>query len=350
MIVTLLLFILILGVTVLVHEAGHFLFSKLFGVCVYEFSVGMGPAIVSKKSKKSETMYSIRAIPIGGYCSLAGEDNNEEELKKVKGRTLQDKSLIQRFLIMFAGVLFNFIFAFIVLFVIGLMYGAPDKTPIVYEASVGYPASSVGISKGDKILSINDKKVTYIDDVSLYFTVLDMDKEISIKVEKPDESIKTYKLTPKKEIGEDKEAIYYVGIVLRPERQKGILKSLEYAFKQECALFKQMFVVIGSLFTGGVSVRDLSGPVGIYSVVGTMKNEGAASLMYLVALLCVNVGVINLLPFPAFDGGRIVFLIIEKIKKSPVSPKVENMIHSIGFIILIILMIFVTFNDILRLF
>ncbi len=350
MITTLLLFILILGVTVFVHEFGHFLFAKLFGVCVFEFSIGMGPKIISKKSKKSETVYSIRAIPIGGFCSLAGEDTDEKELAKTKGKNLQDKNVLQRFLIMFMGVGFNFIFAFLVLFLMGLIYGAKDKTPIIERVENNYPAQIAGIEKGDTVLSINDRKVRYVDDVSLYLTVENMEKDVRIKVKKQDNSIKTYKVTPAKETDDKGNTYYYIGVNLGSKTERGFFKSIVYAFKQECALFKQMFVVLGSLFTGGVSVKDLSGPVGIYTVVGTMKNQGANALMYLVALLCINVGVINLLPFPAFDGGRIVFLVIEKIKGSPVSPKVENTIHAIGFVLLILLMLYVTFNDILRLF
>ena len=137
---------------------------------------------------------------------------------------------------------------------------------------------------------------------------------------------------------------------MKPEVNRGFIASLKYAFNEECAIFKQMFVVLGNLFTGEVKVSQLSGPVGIYSVVGKMSSQGISALLCLTALLSINVGVINLLPFPAFDGGRILFLIIEKIKGSPVDPKVENTIHSIGFILLILLMIYVTFNDVIKLF
>ena len=139
-------------------------------------------------------------------------------------------------------------------------------------------------------------------------------------------------------------------IVLSKKTEKGFFKSFEFAFKQEAAIIKQMLVVLKSLFTGGLSVNKLSGPVGIYSIVDQCKNQGLNSLLYIVALLSINVAIINLIPLPAFDGGRILFLIIEKIKGSPINPKVENMIHSIGFILLMILMIYITFNDILRLF
>lgn len=350
MIITLILFFVILGVTVLVHEFGHFIFAKMFGVDVFEFSIGMGPALFSHQSKKSETKYSIRAIPLGGFCSLAGEDPDEKELVKTKGRNIQDKPLIKRFLIMFMGVGFNFIFAFLVLFAVGLIYGAPSKEPIITGVASGYPAEAAGIEAGDKVLKINNHKVTFLDDVSLYSAIDDMSKSVTIEVMKSNKTIKTYVVTPKKETTASGKTAYYLGVELKPQVKRGLFESIKYAFYQEGALFKQMYTVLASLFTGKVSVKELSGPVGIYSIVGSARKQGAETLLYLVALLCVNVGVINLLPFPAFDGGRILFLIIEKLKGSPVSPKVENTIHAIGFILLILLMIFVTLNDILRLF
>ena len=144
---------------------------------------------------------------------------------------------------------------------------------------------------------------------------------------------------------------YFIGVsTLASKAKPGLASAFKYSIDQEGAYFKQMFIVLKGLFTGNIPVNSLSGPVGIYSIVGQVRNQGLASIMSLIALLCINVGVINLLPFPAFDGGRILFLIIEKLKGSPVSPKVENTIHSIGFILLMILMVYITFNDILKLF
>ena len=348
MIVTLILFLVILGVTVLVHEFGHFIFAKMVGVHVYEFSIGMGPVLL-KHIGKDKVQYSIRAIPLGGFVSLAGEDVNVD-LNENKGSNLQDKKAWQRFLVMFMGVGNNFIFAFLVLFIVGLMFGASTLEPVIYQVAENYPAYKAGLSDGDKVLSINDHKVTYLDDIMLYITLEDLDKPITFKVLKQDNRVVTYDVVPEKQISEDGKENYVIGISLQATKEKGFVKSIVYAYKQECALFKQMFVTLGGLFTGKLSVNELSGPVGIYNVVGQVRTQGLNSVLYLVALLSINVGVINLLPFPAFDGGRIVFLVIEKIKGSPVSPKVENTIHSIGFIILLILMLYVTFNDIIKLF
>lgn len=349
MILTIILFIIILGIIVLIHESGHFLFAKLTGVHVYEFSIGMGP-LIFKKIAKDKTQYSIRAIPIGGFVSLAGEEIDEKKLNKTKGKNLQDKTVFQRFLVMFMGVGFNFVSAFIILFIAGLVGGAPSTDPILYDVTENSPAYNAGLNANDKILEINDHNITYLEDISLYLAIEDLNKSVEIVAEKPDGSVRTYNIVPEKTILEDGNIKYSLGIVLKANVSDGIIPSVKYAFNEECAIFKQMFVVLGSLFTGGVELNQLSGPVGIYSIVDQMSEQGVAALLYLTALLSINVGVINLLPFPAFDGGRILFLIIEKIKGSPVSPKLENTIHSIGFILIILLMIYVTFNDILRLF
>lgn len=347
MILTIVLFILILGLIVLVHEGGHFLFAKLTGVHVYEFSIGMGP-LLFKKIAKDKTQYSIRAIPIGGYVSLAGEEISEEERKKTKGQNLQDKTVFQRFLVMFMGVGNNFIFAFLVLLLMALIYGAPSTVPRISGVTEGYPAMEVGIEQGDVVTSINGHKITFLDDISLYLAVENLSKPVTFEVTKTTGEKASYTLTPQKvkdEKGNDK---YAIGIVLKAEQEHGIINSISYAFKEEIAIFKQMFVVLGNLFTGGVKVNQLSGPVGIISIVDQTKKVGAAAILSLTALLSVNVGVINLLPFPAFDGGRILFLVIEKIKGSPVDAKLENTIHTIGFALLILLMIYVTWNDITR--
>jgi len=271
------------------------------------------------------------------------------DLEKQKGHNLQDVSVFKRFLVMFMGVGFNFIFAILVLFFTGLIYGSPNLDPVISDVTAGYPAQVAGLSKGDKVIKINDHKITYLDDISLYLTVEDLNNEITFEVKKQNGTEATYKIKPQKETV-DNEDTYKIGIVLKSEAEKGIGNAFVYAFKGAGAIFKQMFVVLGNLFTGGVSVNQLSGPVGIYSIVGQMEEQGLNALLYLVALLSINVGIINLLPLPAFDGGRILFLIIEKIKGKPVSPKVENAIHSVGFILLMLLMVYITFNDILKLF
>lgn len=347
MLITLIYFILILGLIVLVHEFGHFFFSKLFGIYVYEFAIGMGPKIFSKK--KGETEYSIRAIPIGGFCSLAGEDNEADDQENIpKDRRLNSKPAWQRFLVMFFGAGNNFLLALLILFIIGLGWGAVSNDAIVSELVKDGPAEKAGILVGDKILKINGHKVKSNDDVAIYIQIESKDKPVTFTVDR-DGIKEDIKVKPVKEEVEGT-TVYRVGIMSSGKVSHGFLASVKYSFTKIGSLFRQMVITLRGLFTGGLSVKQLSGPVGIYNVVGTQRTAGLQNILYLIALLSVNVGFINLLPLPAFDGGRILFLIIEKIKGSPVSPELENRIHTIGFILLLVLMLYITFNDIIKLF
>lgn len=344
---TIILFIIVLGTIIFVHELGHFIFAKLTGVYVYEFALGMGPKLLSKKGK--ETEYCLRLIPIGGFCSLAGEEVDEDSIEVPKKRRLQAKKSWQRFLIMFFGPGFNFLFAILTLFFIAIIWGSPSYDPVISSVTKSYPAYSAGLRKGDKIVEINDHKVSTLDDVSLYLTIADSKKPTSIEVETKDGTIKTYKVKPKKVV-EKGTTIYRYGIGLKSKQLHGLGSAIKYTFVKTGSLFKQMWVTVASLFTGVVRVNQLSGPVGIYSIVGEQSKAGISSILYLMAFLSINVGFINLLPLPAFDGGHILFIIIEKIKGSPVSPRTENMIHTIGLFLLMALMVYITFNDILKLF
>ena len=341
------LFILILGFIIFVHEFGHFIFAKITGVYVYEFALGMGPKLFSKKGK--ETEYTLRAIPIGGFCQLAGEDIEDDNLKKVpKNRRLQSKTCFQRFLIMFFGAGNNFISAILILFFISLVWGGTTMDPVITSIDKDLPAYDVGLKKGDIIKNINGSKVTTSDDISLFLTVADPEEKTTIVVERKGKE-KTFKFKPEK-VKENDQTVYRYGIGMQQSREYGFINAIKYTFKKTGALFKQMAYTVKYLFTGGIKLNQLSGPVGIYSIVGEQSKTGFANVLYLVAYLSINVGFINLLPLPAFDGGHILFIIIEKIKGSPVSPELENKIHTIGLMLLMGLMLIITINDILRLF
>lgn len=347
-IVTLILFILILGSIVFVHEFGHFMMAKLNGVYVYEFAIGMGPKIWSKKGK--ETEYTLRAIPIGGFCMMAGEDLEDDDLKKIpKEKRLQAKKPWQRFLIMFFGAGNNFICAVLLLFLIGLIWGGSSMEPVVTSVVKNSAAATSGIEAGDRILEINGHSIATTDDISLYLAIANPEEASDIKVRKENKKVETYSVQPKKK-KVDGETTYQYGIGMQQDVEKGILPALEFTGKKTISIFKQMTVTVGYLFTGGISISQLSGPVGIFSVVGEQSSAGIMNILYLVAFLSINVGFINLLPIPAFDGGHILFIIIEKIKGSPVKPETENMIHTVGLFLLMLLMVVITFNDILRLF
>ena len=344
---TLLYFILVLGVTVFIHELGHFIFAKRAGVYVYEFSIGMGPKLFKFKRKNDETEYSVRLFPIGGFVSMAGEDMEEENTDVPKDRQLVSKKWHERFLTIVAGVVFNFILAIVLLFVVGLFSGAPSDTIYVESVDVDYPAYGI-LNPGDEIIAINGKKVKNTDMLSLELQINDK-KTITFTILDDDGNTSDKTIVPEK-VEVDGNERYVYGFSIKSEVEHGVFAAIKYAFTKTLNLVEQMVLIIFYLITGRLSFDSLAGPVGIFSIVGEASKAGILSIMYLTAYLCINVGFMNFIPLPAFDGGRLLFLIIEKIKGSRVNPKVENAIHSIGFILLMILMIFVTWNDILRIF
>lgn len=346
---TLILFILILGIIILIHELGHFLFAKLFGVYVYEYSIGMGKKIFSKKPKDSETEYNLRLIPIGGFVRLAGEEGEDGDTTVPVERKLYKKKFYQRFLIFFMGPGFNFILAFVTLFVGALIYGSINTSPIVGLVQETAPAYAAGVEAGDKILSIDGEIVKSWDDI-LWIVQTSNGKSLTFEIEDKNGNEKNITVTPEEITNEDGTTGFVYGIGKNTKKEKGLVTSFKYACNKTISLFKIMIETVKSLFTGGVSVDDLSGPVGIYSIVGEQAEGGLEDLLYLLAYLSINVGVINLIPFPAFDGGHILFLLIEKIMRKPVPEKVESTITGIGFILLILLMIYVTGHDIINLF
>ncbi len=345
---TLIYFILILGITIFIHELGHFIFAKKAGIYVYEFSVGMGPKIYSFKRKNDETTYSIRLIPLGGYVQMAGEEVEDDELIPYD-KKIQSKSWGQRFITIVAGALFNFLLAIVFLFIIGLFFGSPETSPIVGEVSKEYPAYTAGVEEGDLILSIDGKKMDTWDDVLLELELIESGKTVVFKFEKSSGQIKTLNITPIKEVNNG-EINYKYGISMTEVKNFGLFSAIEFTFVKFVSVIKSMAIVVSSLITGGIGIESLAGPVGIYNIIGQEARAGIVNILYLVAFLSINVGFINLLPFPAFDGGRVLFLIIEKIKGSRVNAKVENIIHAVGFVLLILFMILITMQDIKKLF
>lgn len=417
---TLIYFILILGITILVHEFGHFICAKKFGVYCYEFSIGMGPRLLKFKRKNDETEYSLRILPLGGYVAMAGE-GVEVDPDVPKGMSLQDKSALKRFIIMVAGVTMNFITALIIYIIIGLCNTVTFNNLYINENSLS------GINDGDKIVSINNHHINNYDKLNLELALvqdnsytlgvkdkngeiktIDVDpikvgksgliygldygfkinytniykiqidgiKENSIITKINDVEVNTYndilvtlneigenkftltvkddekeqdiKITPKK-IKNDEVSGYAYGFSLSGEERSGFLSGIRYGFFKFGSTMEQMYFTVLYLCTGKISLKMLSGPVGIYNVVSVYSTYGLFSLLGLLALICINVGFINILPLPAMDGGHIFFILIEKIKGSKVDPKIENKIHNIGLILLLILMVVITFNDILRL-
>ena len=340
---TLVYFILILGITILIHEFGHYIWAKKMGVYVYEFSIGMGPRLY--KWVKGETEYSLRLLPIGGYVSLAGEE--AEVNKKIpKGKSLQDKGFLQNIAIMAAGVLNNFILAIFILFIVGLFTGYTNHKPVIKEVTIGGPAYVSGIMEGDKIVKVNGHHVGNTDKLLLELTIIKNDN-ITITVKRGKEYKEVTLNTNKEDI--DGKVSYHMGFSLDDTNTKGFIPAIKYAFTKFISLFEQMIFILIYLFGGKLALNNLSGPVGIYVLVGNVAKTGFLNVLYLMAYISLNVGIINILPFPAFDGGRIFMLTIEKITGKKLSQKVENYINTVGFILLMLLMLYVTFNDITHL-
>ncbi len=343
---TIIYFIIILGIIIFIHELGHFISAKKSGIYVYEFSLGMGPKIFKFNRKNDETDYCLRLFPIGGFVQMAGEEIEVDEAVP-KEKRFNNKTFGQKFITVIAGILMNFILAIILLFVVGLLNGSPQNKTIIGEVDKNFPAYQAGLKSGDEIIKVNDRNANTNDKLVLQLQVF-QGETITLDV-KRDGEIKQLTVEPKL-LKEDGKEVYKFGFKIQDEVKQGIIPAIQYAFTKFFSLIHQMVFVIFYLITGQIGLGSLSGPVGIYNVVGSAAATGFVSLLYLTAYISINVGFINFLPIPAFDGGRILFIIIEKIKGKPVNPKFENTVHTIGFFLLMILMVLITCNDIFKLF
>ena len=337
---TLIYFILVLSITIFVHELGHFIFAKKAGIHVYEFCIGMGPRIFKFTRKNDETEYGIRLFPIGGFCSMAGEGVEDDE-DVPNDKKLQNKTWMQRFLTIVAGVMFNFIFALIILIIIGFINGNPNNKPIVSQVPVDSPSYNAGLQTGDVIKTLNGTKINTIDRLMIEYQ-MNYGETLELEV------LRDGKLEKINIVPTEKDGVYSYGFSLDSTIRYGFFEGIKYGFSKFFSLIEQMFLVITYLVTGKLSLSNLSGPVGIYNIVGESAKAGLLNLVYLTGYLSINVGFINLLPIPAFDGGRILFLIIEKIRRKPIKPSIENTIHAVGLALLMILMVAITYNDIVR--
>ncbi len=346
--ITLIVLILILGIIILVHEFGHFITAKLSGVHIYEFSIGMGPIIHTHKGK-DKIDYNIRALPIGGFVAMAGEVYDDDD-KIPKEKLMCNRPWYQRLIILVAGVFNNFLLAIIILFFLALFMGSTTTKPIIGEVLENSAVAEAGIESGDQVLAINGIKTASWDKMQIALYRKNKNEAYEFVVKKTNGEEKTYNVIPKKIQNEDGSETTQFGFGLDTTVKKGFFASVSYAFNKFGSIIDSMILTITSLFTGKIGLDALSGPVGIYQVVGESVSIGISQLVYIVAFLSINVGFINILPFPAFDGGHVLFMIIEKIKGSPINAKVENAFHTVGFILLIILMIYITIQDIIRLF
>lgn len=347
---SILAFILILGLIVLVHEFGHFIWAKKFGVHIYEFSIGMGPVLFTHVGKKDKIKYRIRLLPIGGFVQMAGEVYEDDD-KVDKKDFMCNKPWHQRIIIIIAGVINNFILALFLLFLYALIWGASTNQTKIYSVEEGYPVERAGIKKGDEITRINGKKVHSWDSAQILLSLKSKNNSYKIEVKHTDGTKESYDITPKEEYDKDikmKRSVF--GVVVKQDVKHGFLASVKYAFLKFASIMETMWLTISNLIIGKLSFKNLSGPVGVYQVVNVGISVGMSYIIYITAFLSLNVGFINILPLPAFDGGRAFFMLIEKIRRKPINSKIENTIHAIGFILLLLLMVLITWQDLVRIF
>lgn len=330
---TILVAILIFGFLIVIHELGHFIFAKLSGVVVEEFAIGMGPKIFGYQGK--ETKYSLRLIPMGGYCQMLGEDAQDYQ----RG-SFNSKSKLARILILSAGSLMNLLGCIVLLTIIFFIVGVPSTTLDLVEKD--FPAYEVGLRQGDTIVAIEGKGVNSWEDVISEISSTE-EKTYAIDVLRDGQEIK-FSIASKFD-----EELNQHRIGITSLREKSVLSSITNGFKQTFLYGKLILVSIGQLFTGKVSTDSLTGPIGIVSVVGQSIEYGVVAVLNLAAVISINLAIFNILPIPALDGSRILFVIIEAIKGSPISPEKEGKIHFVGFALLMLVAIFVAYNDILRL-
>jgi len=381
--VAVILTIVIFLILISLHEFGHFIAAKLSGVSVLEFAIGMGPAIWKKQGK--ETLYSLRALPIGGYCKLEGEDEDSE-----KENAFNNQKLWKRFIVISAGAILNLILGFVVfLFVVG-MEGSIATTTIKTIDTRAY-IDEAGILEGDKIIKINGRKVNFYRDISYYLSDRKADETVEVSVKRNGEKL-DFSVTPSLQsekyiydengvsvisqvngveeqryiaysdeerenfsqyAGEEREqSRYIIGFspVVEPVSVKNIFSE---SYGYTVFVVKMVYDALGDLFTGKTGIEQFSGPVGVATAVDTavsQKGYEIPNVLLLLAMLTINLGIFNLLPLPALDGGRLVFLVIELVFRKPVPRDKEGIVHAIGMILLLLLAAVILFNDVLKLF
>lgn len=321
--------IFLLGLLIGIHETGHFLIAKLCKVRVNEFAIGFGPVIWKKQGK--ETKYELRLIPLGGFVNMEGEAEHSEQ----EG-SFSKASIPKRIAIVAAGAIVNIVFALILYF--GLSATSIHNTSnTVAKLTENYPAEQAGLQEGDKILKINNKKIVTIWDIK---ENINGEDEVAVLIERDGEK-QTITIKPIQEEGR-----YYLGVEMAiPEDTFG--NRVYYAIHDTNDFLFSIFDNIKQLFTGNVSTAQLVGPVGISEVVA--KTDGVKEFIYILAVISISLGVTNLLPFPPLDGGKILLILIEAIRRKPLKEETELKIQMLGFAVLITVSLMVTYNDILRL-
>lgn len=339
MILYIVIAIIVFGLLIFVHEFGHFFTAKLCGVKVNEFAVGMGPALF--KFRKGETQYSLRALPIGGFTAMEGEDGENND-----PRAFVNRPVWQRIIVLVAGAFMNILTGFVIILIL-VMLTNPIASTTVAQFANGATSSQTGLQVGDKILKIDGASVHIGTDITLGLIMSNRGK-VNMQVLRSGKVVDLPNVQfPVASDGNGGKVMEQDFQVFAQRKSPGMVIS--HAFYWTIAMVKLVWVTIVQMFAGRYSVKDLSGPVGVTAAMGQAASQGASSLFMLVAMIAVNLGVVNLFPLPALDGGRLLFVIIEGIRRKPISRKYEGYVHLAGFALLMALMLIITYNDILRL-
>lgn len=345
---SLIYFLIVLSILVLAHEFGHFLAARRVGVRVEKFSIGFGPKLFS--FKKGETEYIISAIPLGGYIKMSGDEPAELTGKKWE---FLSRSVWDRFKIIFAGPLFNYILAFLIFSVI-YMFGSPTLTTEVGELLKDYPAQKSGLQVGDTITAIDGKSVKYWEDLTeiihkhtggaMKLTVMNNGRETSVEIQPI--------IRDTKDIFGNETKVALIGILPSQKIEKvryGFFDSFGMGLKKIWQLTAVTLKALFAIITGKLSFKEsMTGPIGIFVITGKAAQMGIIYLMHLMALLSASLAIFNLLPLPVLDGGHIIFLAIEKLRGKPFSVKTQEWISNAGIVFLILLTVFIFYNDILK--
>ena len=330
--------VLIFCLLILSHEFGHFIMAKLNGVYVYDFSLGMGPKLFSIKGK--ETIYVLRLLPIGGHCLMMGEDEESDD-----ARSFNKKKVWQRILVIAGGPVMNFLTAVLIFIVIYTMMGAPFTSNEVDSLIEGRAAEAAGLLPGDVIIEVNGQQIISGADISPALALRLEGEPASILVERDGEII-TFAIQP--QYDEEGER-WMIGIYMANKvARQDFFTAIGLGFKNSFLFTKEILLALVGMVAGQVEA-DVTGPIGVVNIISEATTYGLRPLLLITAILCVNLAVVNLLPVPALDGSRIVFLLVEGLRGKPLNREREGMVHFIGLMLLFALMIFITFKDIMRL-
>lgn len=335
--------LLFFGVIIMIHECGHFACAKLFKVKVNEFSLGMGPALF--KRKKGDTLYAVRLFPIGGYVAMEGEDDASED-----DRAFNKKPVWQKMIIVVAGALMNLILGFILMVLLLTTSTDLIGTNTIKEFYPDAVSSQYGLQAGDRFVEIDGHHVWSELDLSFLMS-RSQDGVFDFVVERNGEKVTLNDVHFATEQQNGITLIQYDFIIIG--EQPGFLNIVKNAFTQSASIVRMVWLSVFDLVTGRYGMSELAGPVGTVDIIADVTAQAVSSgsltnLLTIMAFITINVGAANLLPLPALDGGRFLFLAVEAVRRKPVNPKYEGYVHAAGLVLLLLLMVVVTYNDIAR--